>query len=485
MMSNVPNVKTVASLSPEVSRIHENLPLVAALLGGTKAMRLAGESLLPRFAREEKDDYAARLARSYLFPAYQRTVTTLSAKPFSRPLTLGDDVPARMKPWLENVDLQGRNLHAFASECFAHAMGRGFDGILVEYPRVPENTDPTKPLSQAEEERRNIRPYLVRIGAERLIGWRAKFLNGVWTLTQVRFFEDFSEDDGEYGAKTARQIKVINEKTFEVHREGADGKWAIVEQGANTLGVVPFVPVYGKREAFMVGTPPLLELAQMNVAHWQSSSDQTNILHIARVPILAAVGVDKAYELVVGASTATKLPMGADLKWVEVTGASIQAGADDIKAIEERMRQIGAELLVLAPGNVTASQVLTENAIGACALSQMAEIFEDSLDLVLSFMAKWARIESGGGHVKLFNQYAAASLAEASASLLKESASAGLISSETYYAELQRRGIVAPDVTWEQERDRIASEGPSLPTDPLDDGDETKGKPQKKAGQEQ
>jgi hypothetical protein len=45
------------------------------------------------------------------------------------------------------------------------------------------------------------------------------------------------------------------------------------------------------RCAFGDGEPPLLDLAYLNVKHWQSQSDQDNILHIARVPILALIGV--------------------------------------------------------------------------------------------------------------------------------------------------------------------------------------------------
>jgi len=35
----------------------------------------------------------------------------------------------------------------------------------------------------------------------------------------------------------------------------------------------------------MQAKPPLLDLAWLNVEHWQSASDQSNILHVARVPI--------------------------------------------------------------------------------------------------------------------------------------------------------------------------------------------------------
>ncbi len=70
--------------------------------------------------------------------------------------------------------------------------------------------------------------------------------------------------------------------------------------------------------------------------------------------------------------------------------------------------------------------------------------------------------EATGGHVTVFKDFGAATLAEASAELLLKSAVAGKISDEAYYEELQRRGIRKPDVSWQDEKDRIAQQGPAL-----------------------
>jgi hypothetical protein len=43
----------------------------------------------------------------------------------------------------------------------------------------------------------------------------------------------------------------------------------------------------------MRGSPPLLNLALLNIKHWQSQSEQDNILHVARVPLLVAYGLGK------------------------------------------------------------------------------------------------------------------------------------------------------------------------------------------------
>ncbi|MCL5460174.1 DUF4055 domain-containing protein, partial [Loigolactobacillus coryniformis] len=67
------------------------------------------------------------------------------------------------------------------------------------------------------------------------------------------------------------------------------------------------------------------------------------------------------------------------MKFVEHTGAAIDAGSQDLDKLEERMRQAGAELLVIAPGKVTATQVHTENAVGMSALQRITLGLEDAI----------------------------------------------------------------------------------------------------------
>lgn len=428
--------------------------LAAALLGGTTAMRAAGQAHLPKWPNEDDKAYECRRKVAVLFPAYQRTVSTLTGKPFSKPITLGDDVPPKIVEWLQDADLQGRNLDTFASDVMESALGYGICGILVDYPKAQGVR------TQADESAQGLRPYLIHIKPEQVLGWRAERVNGEWRLVQLRLMESVDEEDGEYGQKTVDQVRVLRPGLWETHRKDAKtDTWVLFEQGATTLDFIPYISVYGGRTGFMTATPPLIEVAHLNVAHWQSASDQQTILHVARVPILTVIGVDdEKFELTVGASAAVKLPLGGDMKFVEHTGAAIEAGANELDKLEERMRQAGAELLVLSPGKVTATQVATENAVGMCALQRIVQGLEDALDQALQIMAKWVGMPEGG-HVTLFNDFGSATLAESLKDVLLMP-----VSDETKFEEAQRRGILSPDRKWEDERDRIDAQGPPLGT---------------------
>lgn len=470
----------VATRSAAVEAMLPDWELAAALLGGTRAMRAAGKAYLPQWPKEPDDAYAKRLGTAVLFPAYKRTVETLTGKPFSKPITVGEDVPEDFKPWLADIDSEGRNLDAFAADMMELALGYGLGGILVDYPDATQAPATAAGVrTQADEQRAGLRPYWVQIKPHQILGWMAKREGANWVIVQLRLMECVEEPDGEFGTKEVDQVRVLEPGRWRTFREkeSAAGKkeWVQHAAGVTTLDFVPFVPVYGKRVGFMRGVAPLIEVAHLNVAHWQSASDQQTILHVARVPILVATNVQDGtnaqgevipWEMTIGASSATKINgQDASLSYCEHSGAAIGAGKDDLDALEERMRQAGAELLVIDT-KMTATQVHTENAVGMCALQRITLALQDALNLALDYTAKWVRRAKGGGTVKLFMDFGAATLQEASAQLLLAANQAGKLSDETLHSEFQRRGILSADSDWQTERDRIAEQGPALGTLP-------------------
>lgn len=459
--------------SAEVESLGKQWPLLEALMEGTPAMREGKTAYLPRWPNEEPDSYAARVATATLFPAYRRTVRVMAGKPFSKDVTLSEDTPESIKNWSEDIDLQGVSLHSFAAEMFEESF-YGLAGILVDYPRVGPSPNGVRTVAQVEAT--GARPYWVRVKHEQLLGWKAANIAGRMKLTQLRLMESVEEDDGEFGTKTIAQVRVLEPGKWRTFRAGTntDKAWVLFESGTTTLADIPFVPLYGSRMAFMMGAAPLLDLAYLNVKHWQSQSDQDTILHVARVPILARIGVDNSVPMTVGASTAMDLPMGADMKFVEHSGASIEAGRQSLEDLEAQMIQTGAELLVKKPGDRSATEAAGDQEANKSDLQRMTEAAEDSLDQALQFMAAYARLPSGG-NVSLFKDFGAATLSDASATLIKDLQAAGLISKETAIVELQRRGVLSPEVDPEEEAAKVEEDGP--PPGTMVDGVDADGNP--------
>lgn len=449
----------VNSVTPQVARMRETWDVTEPLMGGTKAMRAAGERLLPRWPNEETEAYKTRKSVATLFPAYQRTIGVMAGKPFSKAITYGDASDAVVKewqPWLDDIDRQGVSLHVFAAGMFIEALAHGLAGIYVDVPRTDDVVRTASgATTRASERMAGLRPYFVRVKHRQILGWQ---LADDGSLAQLRFVEKVTVPQGNYGNQVVERVRVLKPGSWELW-EDRDGKFVQVDSGVTNLGAIPFVPIYGRRTAFMMGEPPLMDLAYLNIKHWQSQSDQDTILHVARVPILAMTGADESTQLTVGGACAVKLPQGATLEFVEHTGAAISAGATSLTALEDQMIQTGAELLVKQSSQRTATEAVNDQEANRSELQRIAEDFEDSLDQALDFAGQYVGMEAP--RVTLFKDYGA-TLTDASESVLLQACTAGKISDETFYLELQRRGTISPDRSYPQEREALDTQGPAL-----------------------
>lgn len=446
-------------LHPAVVKMREYLSIVGPLLGGTLAMREAGEVLLPRWPAEDSESYKCRLDTSTLLPAYSETVSNMGSRVFAEPIQLGDDVPARLQEYWQDIDQQGNDGTVFGRVWFEDALGKAISFAYVDFPDIEEPDDERGVVTAADLISINARPYTVHVHPEQVLGWKEE--GG--RLTQFRFMEVVAEAQGEFAETHVDQVRLLEPGYWAVYRNNGNDGWALHDEGLTTLSYVPIVPLYTKRTGFMSAKPPLLELAHLNVKHWQSQSDQDTILHYARVPILFGAGFDKDAEVEVGGGRLVRNDNPeASLSFVEHTGKAIEAGRVSLKDLLEEMRIAGAKLLRVENASPkTAEQAKEDAAIEMSPLQMMATQFEDAYAQVLQIMADYIG-EADGGHVQANGNFAADYVPETTLPLLLNMAAQGKLSDETLFGEYKRRGVLASELDWANERERLDQQGPSL-----------------------
>lgn len=437
--------------------------LVDDLMGGTDAMRLAAERRLPRWPNEDSKSYLTRLSVATLFPAFEHTVSALTGGPFGKPVEVDKDA-ADMEAWLNDIDLEGRNLTTFGKDVCETAIANGMTHILVEYP----TTEGADVRTKAQEQALGIRPYMVHIKPNQILGWRTEKLQGDVVLTQVRILECVKEDVGEFQTTDVQQVRVITPTTWQVWREVGkrnSNNWALIRSGVNTLGKVPLVTIYTGRQGFMVAKPPMLNLAHMNVKHWQSSSDQDTILHTARVPILAVSGVENASSLTIGASSAWALPENAKAEYVEHSGAAIDAGQKSLDDLEDQMSAIGAQLITNTPtGEMTATQASIDKMTSLATLGMWTLSVQDGLNTAIDLMSEWTKRAVKPAKCRLNLDFLPSKLDAQEITAQLELWRAGVISLRTLFENLQRGSIVSEEITFEEEQERITQNPVPEPT---------------------
>jgi hypothetical protein len=166
-MSNDPSIAL-----PAVERMREHWAIVDPLMGGTQAMRKAGNKLLPQYPAEADDTYKERLALSTLLPAYAETVSSSTSRVFAEPLQLGEDVPEPIKLLSADIDLGGNDLNSWSVEWFREALAKGLCHAMIEHQPTRDAEGNKLYKTVAEEQAAGVRPYAVIIKPGQVLGWR-------------------------------------------------------------------------------------------------------------------------------------------------------------------------------------------------------------------------------------------------------------------------------------------------------------------------
>ncbi len=446
---NDPSIELAA-----VSAMRADWELTKALRGGTKAMRAAGKRYLPQWPKEKEAWYKDRLNSSTLLPAYDQTVKNLTARVFAQPIQVKEGLDATIAEQLENIDLRGNALQVWAKEWFEESLSDGMGHVLVDYPRA----DGIKTVEQ--EKAAGVRPYAVFISPRQVIGWRVEYPNGHEKLMQFRYYETVEEPDGLFAVKEIKQIRVLEPGKWSTYRKNDKNEWLLHDEGVTSIDVIPLVTFYTGRMGTLQAQPPLLDLAHLNVKHWQSQSDQDNILHIARVPVLALIGADTNTKVEIGGNTAMKIPLGGDAKYVEHGGKAIEAGRDSLKDLLDEMRMTGAKLLHKEIATVkTVAQSEEDNAESKSLLQMMAEQFEDAIQQVIDLFGKWQKKEVNAD-VEVKGNFDADFQPLETMKFLLDMAKVGKLSNETLFKEAKRRGMLCGEIEWDDESTRLPTPVP-------------------------
>ena len=414
--------------------------MVRTLWGGTKAMRSAGKTYLPKEPAEDETAYKDRIARSVLFNGLRKTVRDMRGRVFAKEITFGDDVPPQLVEYFENVDLTGRNLSVFASQAFEAALVDGISYVLTDAPVAVEG------MTRANQGR----PYWVMIEASDVIGWTVYPGQERLELASFRFYETVDEDDGIH-VERIRQIRVLLPGAYQVWRQMGDNKeWTLYESGLRDLADIPVEPIYLNRTGFMTGSPPLQDLCDLNVAHWQSASDQRNILHVARVPILFGSGFAEDAGITIGASQMTRASdPNAKLAYVEHSGAAIGSGRDDLQDLEMRMQAMGLQLLVDQSGR-SATGEKRDDVKENSQLGAMVDALKDGLENAMMHLAAMASLPDGGSLV-INKDFGITASGQQDITNILAAYRDRVISHETALNELLRRGFLSDSLDVDQE----------------------------------
>ncbi len=435
--------------------------LIRALNGGTPTMRADGEEWLPKEEGESRKQYNVRLERTFLYNGYHDSVRRIVSRPFAKPVTVQnrESLHEQLFHIQDDVDKTGQDLTQFGRDLMTSGIDVGLVHAVVDYPKV------AKDASLAEQREFAIRPTFIMVEAWQLLGWTVTYptAGGAPVLTSIRFIENRTVPVDEYTDTEITCIRVITQTGWSLFRKDSKGDWFEFDSGEHTFGAVPLVTCYINRTGFMTAVPPMEDLAWMNLRHWQSSSDQNNILRIARVPMLLATGFTaKEAEggIVASAQRVVRSKnKEAKLTWVEHSGKAIEAGEQDLRHLEERMETLGSQPLVSRSAAQTATAKAIDETKNQSDVEAWIRSVENCLVQCYEYAAKWVDSElSEDFNINIFSDFVIGTKVADDIKALQADRDKGNITHKTYLEEAKRRNLYSETLNIEAEIEAVQQE---------------------------
>ena len=420
---------------------------------GTKAVRDAGDALLPQYPSEDDEDYQRRLKRAVLFNAFKRTAHGLVGMIYRKDPQWKDTPPERTAVESLNVDLLGHDINVFARDRSIDAMIDGHTWVLVDYPRVEVQLQ-----SQADEREQGLRPYWVPILKSQAINvqWEVG-PDGRPRLTLFAYKTVKTDREGAFGEEEKECIRVLEPGGFTEYERTKSG-WVEVDQGASTLPYIPVAFIPSNETMPYESTPPLLDVAFENIDHYQIRSDHRWAGMFASQPMPVFTGAEPE-QIVWGAGRALFLPNPeANATLLESSGASLDSTRDDMKDSEARMAALGLQMLVGEKRTAeTAQSKLIGKAESDSVLSAMAKAMQDGFNRALAIHADWTGTEPA--ELALNNDFHETQLDSQTVMALSNLVARGQLSMDTMWSALLAGEVLPDSFDPEEERERIDAAG--------------------------
>jgi len=334
--------------------------IMKAVTYGTEYLRDNSEAFLPLEPREDYDAYLSRVNRAVFSPYTQRLIRAATGLILRKPITvLGD--PYWTDVFVKDVDGCGSDLDEYARRSLICALTYGHSNTLVDFPA------PTGAISLAEERQQNRRPYWIEIDPTNIYGWRLDREVNYGKLVQVRIAEQAVVPEGDFGEKVFDQIRVIEPGKYKIYRRKETTKdmytqdesfagnfdspsdekdYELVDSGEFSLGEIPLVTVYAGKTDTMTSKPPLLDIAYLNLAHFQRQADLIHSLHVASQPLLVMEGWDdQTKDTVISVNYAMATQPGNKVYYVEPAASAFEAQAAEIQELQLQMATLGISTL--------------------------------------------------------------------------------------------------------------------------------------------
>jgi hypothetical protein len=429
----------VTDLAPEYSENQDDWKMIRDVLKGAKAIREGGVTYLPMLGGMSWGEYEAYKKRAQFFNATARTLNGLVGMIFRKEPEIILDGAEVLRPSLEACTIDNQPFTVFARAVVREILSMGRVGALVD---APVNGGS---------------PYFSIYMAENITNWRnTRASNGKIVANQVILKEDLLvESQSGFGSD---EITIYRELYLDEDGVYTQRLWfpvktkenvAYAAQDAINASMVgagffrdemPFICFGPMKSSLKVQRPPILDIAELNVLHFQRSAQLAHGQFYTATPTYWAIppNTGDIPEYRVGPNTVWLVDQPNSCGILEYRGEGLRYLESACTQLENQMAGLGARLVADRRNTAGESnQVAEMRSKGESALLyEIVDSAERGLTDLLKIWVRWNGRNPQGVEVKLNRDFVDSALEYRTWLQLDRSHANGDIDDETYYRVL-------------------------------------------------
>lgn len=299
-----------------------------------------------------------------------------------------------LQEWLLDMTGDGTSIEGLVSVMALYTWLYGSAPWFIDYARYDPNIVVDGRISQLDKIRLNLRPYVKLIPPDDLLEASSVEENGVSVPGRLRVrskyktYWDFSLNSFGQTEKDVEEVLLLTREGVEVYHK-PKGKWEVktpFQQHNKLIAGAVLIDAY----AYMMGTPPFQDVAVIQSLLMAAEADTGYITSIAQIPFLFGKELDSLGgdgKLQVGPVFLIKGLKDSDIKWIELSGKSIEAGVARIKRHSDNAQAITGQIYAgLSSGQQTATSQILSMAGMKRYFARFKQSMEDNLTAMLTGM---------------------------------------------------------------------------------------------------
>jgi len=413
-----------------------------------KDVHAGGELYVSRLTGQTDDEYAAYKERGSVAMFFKKTISTYRGMVTRKEINVSES--DSVTDYLTNVTGSGDTLSQYVYDTVGEFFTTGRCGTLIDLKEGLTAKD----------------PQFLFYSAEAIINWREEVIDGAKQLSMVVLVEQVGTNtEDEFNTETENQYRVLDilDGAYRVRLFDANGSIKQNKSGDTEIFPlmnnkkiknIPFV-IHG---GVAVKPPFLTEILDLNLHHYQTSTDYAGFLRYAANPLLWSAGADEEIKKV-GFGTSHNIPdANGKVEFAQIDGTILPIPAQ-LKAWEEQMSVLAVNMVIEDIGGKTATQVSTDSGNQTASLAGTVKMLSVEFTKILGWACDWLG-KPVGAVVELNTDFISKQMAPEMIREIRQSWFDGAISYETMWLNLQQGEIANPHKSAEEEQADIETSTP-------------------------